>query len=127
MPIQNVQSPNNPNIIMSKATDPIDLTKDPQKSLGELQSMLASTSGTVYLIVDCLGVNPGFSDMVIGMAASSSDPNSPLRNERLKTVIVAQGKIFENMVQWYKQNNYGKLEMPLFKTVDEALAYVNNN
>jgi len=124
MPIENKQMPDNPNIIVSTATDPIDLSSDPQKSLGELQAMLASTKGTAHLIVDCLGVHPGFSDIVIGMATSSADPNSPLRSERLKTVIVAEGKIFESMVVWFKQGNYGQLDMPLFKTVDEAIKFV---
>lgn len=124
MPISNKQMPDDPNILVSTVTDPIDLSTDPQKSLGELQSMLASTKGTVHLIVDCLGVHPSFSDMVIGMATSSSDPKSPLRSERLKTIIVAEGKIFQSMVTWHKQSNYGELDMPLFKTVDEALKFV---
>lgn len=123
MPIVNKQLSANPNILISTIVNPLDLNTDPLKSLGEIQEILNKTEGVLHIIADCREVHPSFSDVVTGMASTSRE-GSPLRNDRLRTVIVAQGEIFTNMAEWYKQNQYGKLDMPLFKTVDEAIAFV---
>jgi hypothetical protein len=123
MPIVNELVPNHPNILISKIVHPLDITKDPVASLKQIDELLAKTPGKLYIISDCTNVDPNFSDVVTGLAETSR-PNSPLRNPRTETYVVAVGAIFANMVEWYKQQQYGSVQMRLYKTVDEAVAAV---
>lgn len=122
MPIFNEQVPNEPNIVVSQIKEPFDIVKDTEASLQQLQGFLAATKGTVYVIADCRLLSPSFSEVVIGLAQTSRS-DSPLRNERMETLVVATGEIFAQMVDWYKQQHYGHLDMKLYQTVDEAVAY----
>jgi hypothetical protein len=123
MPIRNERVPNEPNIVISRATEPLDVVKDSTASMTELNGILANTKGKLYVIADCRGLSPRFSDVVAGMA-NTARPDSPLHNPRMETVVVADGQIFANMVAWYKQEHYGNLEMQVFQTVEEAIARV---
>lgn len=121
MPILNTQI--EPNVIVSKVTEPFDVQADATKSLGEIQGFLAQTNSKLYLIVDCTAISPAFSQIVVGMAETSHE-DSPLRNANMEVVLVATGKMLEAMANWYQQDQYGNITIPVYKSVDEALNYV---
>jgi hypothetical protein len=125
MPIINEQLSDEPNIIISRIEEPFNLEKDTAGSLKQLAGFLEATTGTVYVIADCRKLSPSFSDVVMGLA-QTSQPGSPLRNERMETIVVATGQIFTNMVAWYKQQHYGQLEMQLYQTLDEAISHAKS-
>lgn len=125
MPIFNEQVPNEPNIIISRIEEPFNLEVDTAGSLKELQDFLASTTGTIYVIADCRKLSPSFSDVVMGLAQTGR-ADSPMRNPRMETIVVATGQIFAQMVEWYKQQNYGELQMQLYRTPEEAIAHAKS-
>jgi hypothetical protein len=126
MPITNEQLADSPNIVISRIEDPFDVHKDTPASLAQLQGMLNQIDGKLYVIADCRKLSPSFSEVVVGLAETSR-PGSPMRNERIETIVVAEGQIFASMVDWYKQQQYGSINMSLYKTVDEAIKHARNH
>jgi hypothetical protein len=122
MPLVNQLLPGEP-ILISRIVEPFNIEKDVPASLAQIQDILSKMSGQLYIISDCSNINPNFSEVVTGLAETSR-PESPLRNPRTETYVVATGQIFQNMVDWYRQRQYGELSMRLYKTVDEALKVV---
>lgn len=125
MPIINKRLPGETNIILSKLVEPFNVRKDTEASMLELQQFLAETSGKLYVIVDCTEFSPDFRDIVIGMAQTSRR-DSPVRNSRMETLVVASNKLLEAMVNWFRQQQYGNLDMPLYKSIDDAVAHIKS-
>ena len=126
MPIVYETVPNEPNIYFSRATNPFDPTVDSQGALEALTKLPETVEGKLYIISDVREIDPGFSDVVIGMAEAAANPNSPMRNERVVIVTLAKGVILKMMVDWMKQAQYGNIELQLFETEEEALAHMKS-
>lgn len=126
MPIQYSRVGGRNNVILSKVVTPFDPDVDVRNALGELQGHLNDIQGQVYIISDMSALHPSFSDVVVGMAAAAYQKDSPLHDPRIKIVQVAKGEIFQDMVEWFKQEQYGQIETSLFESYDEALRYIDS-
>lgn len=111
-----------PNIAISTLTEPIDFETDIHQSLGELQEFISKApGGKLAVVVDCLAISPRFSDIVIGMGESAR-PDSPLRHAGFEFFLVVSGGLLELMVEWFKQPQYGGVELKTYLTVEEGIA-----
>ncbi len=126
MPIVYKRDAEYSNMVISTVKEPFNPTTDPQAGLAQLTQFLSEIEGKVYIVSDMREFDASFSDIVMGMAAASYRKDSPVRNDRVVIAQVAVGQIFEMMEDWFKQEQYGKLDLPLFKTIEEARQYLAN-
>lgn len=120
------QVPGEPVIITTLCDD-----FDPQRhysllwqTLGEL---LDGKPGPIYRIIDLRQANLTFSALVMGLAEEtrSGHPGSA-SDPRMRGIIVATQELAELIARSFQQEHYGgrAAPVPLFGTLDEALAYV---
>jgi hypothetical protein len=104
-------------------------TEDTRKTFDEIQQVLAEAEALkqemqcrVYRIVDLTNVNLDFSSMMMGMAAETSQAG--YRDPDIVTILVASGDLAEFGTKALReQEQYGKADVKLFSTKDEALAF----
>jgi hypothetical protein len=109
----------------------IDSHGEPMDAMGhrdfaeELARRVQDIEGTVYRITDLLGMSYSFPTLVhvLGEETRSGRPGSA-SDPRVKTVLVAAGEVADLIAVAASQPQYGGLNLPLFTTRDEALAYV---
>jgi hypothetical protein len=91
----------------------------------ELAQAVQSIDGPIYRIADLTGMSYSFPTMVYVMAEETRHkrPGS-VGDPRIKTVLVATGEIASLVATAAKQPHYGALDLPVFETRDEALAYI---
>jgi hypothetical protein len=124
MPILYKRDSEHPNLLISTVEEPFDPAVDTKSALETLAYYLGEIEGRVFIVSDMRQLHPSFSDIMMGMAGASYRPDSPVRNDRVVIAQVAVGQLLEMMADWFKQEQYGKLEMPLFKTVEDAKAFL---
>ncbi len=122
MPFSVEQVPNQP-IFVITLSEPFDQAKEAPASDWKFQELIATVQGTIYRVIDLTRWTIPFNDMINGLASDTrggagADP-------RIHTVIVGSGEMVEFGVKAMKQRQYGAKEIPLFASLDEALAYVN--
>jgi hypothetical protein len=109
----------------------IDSHSEPMKAMGhrgfaeELAGHVQSIEGTVYRITDVLGMSYSFPTLVhvLGEETRSQRPGSA-SDPRVKMVLVAAGEVANLITMAAGQPQYGGLNLPLFDTREQALAYV---
>jgi hypothetical protein len=114
--------PNYPNIVISRLEEPYNPQEEIPNSLAEIHGLTGHVEGKVYIIADCTTLSPNFSQVVIGMAEAGRT-SSTLRDERVVPMIVATGEIFESVVSWARQRQYGALEIGLHNSIESAVEY----
>ncbi|MBZ0310044.1 MAG: hypothetical protein K8I82_28545 [Anaerolineae bacterium] len=99
--------------------------EDTIESVETIHQIVEEATDVIYLIVDLTRLNMGFSDMVQGLAASTSGKQGwSLKDPRTRLVVVGANKLIEFGVKAVNQTQYGGVNIPLFDTLDEALTYV---
>lgn len=118
------QIPDQP-ILIAKFTPPFDPMKDSTAVAGQLLEFLDKNPGPVYYIADMREIKIKFSDLVMGMSQSFTDPHSPYANPRMTTYTVASDLLISLGVKAAsEQQQYGKADVKMYKSVDEALAEI---
>jgi hypothetical protein len=118
------QVPDQP-ILIAKFTPPFDPVKDSSAIAVQLLEFLDKSAGTVYYIADMRDIKIKFSDLVMGMAQAFTDPQSPYANPRVRTYTVASDLLINlGAKAASEQQQYGKANVKMFKSVDEALAEI---
>lgn len=93
--------------------------------LSELGKLLEGEPGPVYRITYSLAITPLiFSDIVtmLGEETKSGKPGT-ITDPRIRMIIVSAASDAQFPIDSVKQDQYGAFDVPLFATVDEALAY----
>ncbi len=123
MPVT-VQKMADENIILVAYESPYKVSETTE-SMEVIQQIVEQAVGVTYLIVDLSRLNMTFSDMVQGLAASTSGRQGwSVKDPRTRMVVVGANKLIEFGVKAVNQTQYGGINIPLFDTMDEALAYV---
>lgn len=121
------QVPDQP-ILIAKFTPPFDPMKDSMAVAGQLLEFLDKTTGHVYYIADMRDIKIKFSDLVMGMSQAFTDPHSPYANPRVTTYTVAGDLLISLGVKAAsEQQQYGRADVKLYKSVDEALAEIRKH
>ena len=118
--------PNEP-IVISTISNPYDAMVDSAGIAQELLQILSETSDTIYYVADMSNLNVSFSELTVGLAHAFRTPGSPYANPRLKTLPVGSaGMIKFGVEAASQQSNYGKQQIQLYASVDEALAFARD-
>ena len=90
----------------------------------QLGAILQGKEGPIYRITYLETEQIQFSDMVTALAAEAKSgmPGS-LTDPRIRSLLVNRSLLAQMAVESIKQDQYGRLETPLFGTLDEALAH----
>lgn len=90
----------------------------------DLVALATTIEGPIWRVIDLSGVNVSFEVLVHVMAeeAKSGLPGTS-GDPRVQPMIVGSGETIELMVKSAKTELYGGIEMQIFATQDEAIAY----
>ncbi len=84
----------------------------------------ADTSG-VYVIFDIRKMKMTFGDLVTAMSSQSRKAPGTMADPRIISIAVGTDELVTLGIKAFEQEQYGKLKFPLYATVEEALAYAN--
>ena len=100
--------------------DTIGLSEELTKTLNEI-------SDTVYYIADMSSLDVSFADLTVGLAQAYRTPGSPYANPRLKTFPVGSAGMIKFGVEAASQQaNYGKQQIKLYASREEALETIRS-
>ena len=90
----------------------------------QLGSVLRGVPGPIYRITELLAGQITFSDMTtaIEQEANSGKPGST-GDARIRSILVSRALLAQTAVSTIARDQYGGLDVPLFGTLSEALAY----
>lgn len=90
----------------------------------ELAKILAEMQEPLFVITDYSGVDVSFNDLVMSLAdASSRTEAASVRSDKIRLVLVGSSDLVELGASALAQEQYGSVQTPFFKSIDEALAY----
>lgn len=107
-------------IVVATIYEPVDMAVDPQKNRDECNAIARKFKSKVYRIIDFTHFELTFDQLTIGLAEDIrlSEPNIVL-------LIVGKGDLIELQRDATKQAQYGGREAYVFNSVDEAIAFAN--
>ena len=110
-------------VVVGTLFNPYDPGPDVEGIAQELNKVLNETTGTMYYVADMSGLNVSFSELTVGLAQAFRTPGSPYANPRLKTFPVGSAAMIKFGVEAAsQQSNYGKQQIQLYASREEALA-----
>jgi hypothetical protein len=107
-------------------TWPGELEPDQQKiASAEVNRLIGEDETGVVRIDDMSSINFNFSTVVMGMAEARSEKPGYPRDPRLKNIIVGKDNTLMSLItKAAGQDQYGRLRIPLYFSLEEALAAV---
>lgn len=112
--------PNEPIIVVTWQM-PVDTGKETPQTFVDIDALIGPDE-TVYCITDLRAVNIDFGTLVTAMAAQRvKAPGSP-SDPRLRSSLVGTGMLWEIASRGAKQLQYGGLDIPLYSSLEDALA-----
>lgn len=123
MPDHLSRIPNEPIILFRPSAED---STPPQETFARVAALLDEIGGKTYRIIDLIDVeaNLRFGDMVQVMAAETSGAVGSGSDPRLMDVMVGTSDMLKLAAKSMGQRQYLGREVPLFATVDDALAFV---
>jgi hypothetical protein len=103
--------------------------RDARRIVDELTALLEASPGPVFDITDAREMDLNFTDLVMGLQLVTrgvfSNDRPLLKHPNLREiVVVAAHRLTEAAGQALQQVHYGGHQVRIFRTLDEALAYV---
>ena len=124
----NIDYRENENTLIITYSNPLDIIQDTIVSMNEIRKILDSTDGDLYSIADMRGIEITFADLTQGMAQAFSTPDSVYANPRLTTYTVGDSELVRLGTEAVsKQDQYGKIAIKLYSSVEEALEAINQS
>jgi hypothetical protein len=111
-------------IIVTTLTDPIDWARDIKQTTAQVAALVAEIDGEGFRITDLTRTNVTFSELMMGLAAVLRSEGGWLSTPRIQPLVVTTqelGREFQTFAA--EQEQYGRLHIELFPTLDEAIAY----
>jgi hypothetical protein len=111
-------------IIIATLSDPIDWAQDIKNTTAQVAALAAEIEGQGFRITDLTQANLTFSELMMGLATVLRSEGGWLSTPRIKPLVVTTqelGREFQTFVA--NQEQYGKLHVEVFSTLDEAVAY----
>jgi hypothetical protein len=122
MPAMVVNLPDEPIIVLT-ATDPFVPHEDLPPAYEEVAEMIDGVPGPVYCLYDIGSVYLGFSDLVTTLSTAIRGTPGSASDPRVKVVIVGTDDLAQLASEASRQEQYGRLNFPLFASMEEAVAY----
>jgi hypothetical protein len=111
-------------IIIATLTDPIDWAQDIKKTTAHVAALAAEFEGRGFRITDLTQTNVTFSELMMGLATVLRSEGGWLDNPRITPLVVTTqelGREFQAFVA--EQEQYAKLHIEIFSTLEQAIAY----
>jgi hypothetical protein len=123
MPVQVSQLPNE-HILLCVYSDPLDVG-DLRQIETQSVTLAAAWEGPVFRIGDIRNLNISFGDLVVTLADASKSGNpGSLADPKFKDiVVVVPGTLAALGALSMGQKQYGAVNIPMFESLDEALAH----
>jgi hypothetical protein len=105
-----------------------ELLEDQEKISQEISDLIKDIDGSYFMIDDYSGiVNVNFGDMIAVMAEQTKRnlPGS-ITDPRAKHVLVGSNAMIDFAAKSFNQPQYGGFTLPMYTSLDEALAYVRS-
>jgi hypothetical protein len=119
---QSFERLDNEPIFVITIADPYDFVNDPPVLFAQIAAETQTISGKYISIYDLRGLTVNFSDMVMGMAVQAKGGAGSIADSHNVTLVVATSDRIKFAVEAFKQPQYGNLQIPMFETMDEAIA-----
>jgi hypothetical protein len=91
-----------------------------------VDALINGTDGPVIRINDFTGLDADFCELVLALVRETKGTPGTLSDPRIKPVFVGESDPVALCAESARLPEYGKLDIPLFATLDEALAYARN-
>lgn len=109
-------------IIVATWIEPVDIQKEFPQKFAEVDALIGADE-EVCVVDDLTNLKIDFSTLVSGMAAQRAKiPGAPF-DPRIHSILVGSGTLWELASKGARQLQYGKLDIPLFPSLEEALGY----
>jgi hypothetical protein len=120
-----VERLNNKPIITTTWSEPADIAKEMPASWKEIDSQIGPGESEIYSITDLRELSISFSSIVSGMALQRGRMAGSASDPRIRSILVGAGVLWQVVSRAVRQVQGASIELPLFSTMEEALAHVN--
>ena len=110
-------------IIVTTWAEPANLTEEMPESWKKIDALIGPDEDKVYCITDLRGLSVDFSTMIKGMTLQRGRQPGSSSDLRIRSILVGTGMLWEIVSKGVKQIRGGNAELPLFSTMEEALAH----
>ena len=110
-------------IIVVTWSNPSDVQKESPQKFVEVDALIGSDE-KVYVIDNLTNVKIDFSTLVSGMAAQRAKVPGAPSDPRIHSILVGSGVLWELASKGARQFQYGSIDIPLFPSLEAALAHV---
>lgn len=124
MSVVSVEKLPDENIVVVTYEPPFDANVDVSQVQAELEAIHAEGDGALYVVGDLSRVTPTVQDLVDSINYTVMRRPVSMRNPDIHLILVGEGSLLELAARSYAHTYYGSQHVPVFKTVDAALAYV---
>jgi hypothetical protein len=114
-------------IITVSLRNPFDYATEPDEMFEEIATRAKKITGHGYVIYDCRDFEITFGDLVDGMAAQSKGTAGSISDDRFTSIIVGSDQMLKMATESFKQDQYGKREVPLYGSMEKALAHARKS
>lgn len=116
------------NAIIVTFVPPYSLEKDFPKANQMLTDVLEETDGQLNYVADMSDIEVDFATLVEGLRVAFKTPNSAFSNPRLNMMTVMKSEVLKmGATAASQQEQYGKIPVQMFDSVDDALAHIKAN
>ncbi|MGF1507107.1 MAG: hypothetical protein GYB64_04460 [Chloroflexi bacterium] len=123
MPIS-VRRVTNQNIIVMSMLNPLKNGEADFKKAFKLTTAAAEPlEGRYIVIVDMARTRLSFSELVMALGVVTAERAPLFKDPDARLYIVGSGDLISLMAQAFRQTQYGKRDVPVFETLDQAITY----
>jgi len=117
----------NENVAIVRYTQPFNPAQDLTYAKDELEKILASTPGTLNVIVDLSQINLTFADLVESMSRTvDPDSETSAKKGRLVNILVGSDALIKMAADAYAQEQYGKMKVDIYPSVEVSLEHIES-
>ncbi|MBN1427042.1 MAG: hypothetical protein JXB07_01575 [Anaerolineae bacterium] len=104
-------------------TDPANVKQDMPESWKEVDRLIGQDESGVYCITDLRGLNMDIPSTIAGMALQRERRPGSSADPRIRSILVGSGIFLEIVTKGVRQVRGANANLPLFSTMEDALAY----
>jgi hypothetical protein len=97
--------------------------KDSAEMVQAIAGKLGADEKGVYVVYDARDLKMSFGDLVIAMANQAQKAAGTMADARMHPVAVGTSEMLKLGAAAFQQEQYGKISIPMFDSIDSALKY----
>jgi hypothetical protein len=114
-----------PDVLFVEVTPPFDPIQDTMGLQKEIARVKPQVKGTLFVLSDFRTVKLNFSDLVVGMAQSTDKSvGYAAGGFGVQIILIGNDAQIKDLQEYYQQDQYGKVYMPVFATLEEGHAFI---